>query len=211
VAALALVLYVAFLFGGFALRVILHRRMTGSSGVNSVLRGEPGSAEWWAGLTLAVATLTCLAGPIVQLAGLEPISALVTPAVQILGVAIAILGFLGTVAAQHMMGASWRLGVNPEETTHLVTSGPFAFVRNPVFSTTVVSFAGLTLMAPNIVALIGFGLQLAAVHLQVRVVEEPYLRRVHGEAYTGYGRRVGRFLPGVGRFANRSPGTLPDP
>lgn len=206
-ATLALVLYVVFLFGAFALRVILHRRMTGSSGVNSVLRGQPGSAEWWAGLMLAVATLTCVAAPIVQLAGLDPVDALVAPAVQILGVVAATVGFIGTVVAQHMMGASWRLGVDPEERTGLVTAGPFAVVRNPVFSTTVVSFGGLTLMAPNTVALIGFGLQLVAVQLQVRVVEEPYLRRVHGEAYTGYGRRVGRFVPGLGRFANQSPNT----
>ncbi|MBP2326152.1 protein-S-isoprenylcysteine O-methyltransferase Ste14 [Kibdelosporangium banguiense] len=201
---LALVLLVVFLFGGFALRVIVHRRATGSSGVNSVLRGEPGTPEWWAGVTLAVATLTCIAGPIVQLAGLDPVSALVAPAIQVIGGVLAVLGFAGTVVAQQVMGRSWRLGVNPDETTVLVTGGLFALMRNPVFSTTVICFAGLTLLVPNIVALAGFALQLIAVELQVRVVEEPYLRRVHGDAYVGYGSRVGRFVPGVGRLVNQS-------
>jgi protein-S-isoprenylcysteine O-methyltransferase Ste14 len=206
VAALALVLYVVFLFGAFALRVIMHRRATGSSGVNGVLSGKPGTVEWWAGLALVLSILISVAAPVVQLAGLDPVGALDTAVVRIAGGITAVLGFLGTVVSQHMMGRSWRVGVNPEETTDLVTSGPFTLVRNPVFSTTVVSFAGLTLLAPNIVALIGFVLVLIAVELQVRVVEEPYLRRVHGEAYTGYGRRVGRFVPGLGRFANQSPG-----
>jgi protein-S-isoprenylcysteine O-methyltransferase Ste14 len=205
VATLALVLYVVFLFGAFGLRVIMHRRATGSSGVNGVLRGEPGSVEWWAGLALVLSILISVVAPIVQLAGLDPVGALDTSAVRIVGGVLAVLGFLGTVFAQHMMGPSWRVGVNPEETTGLVTSGPFTLVRNPVFSTTVVSFAGLTLLAPNLVALIGFVLVLIAVQLQVRVVEEPYLRRVHGEAYIGYGRQVGRFAPGLGRFANQSP------
>jgi protein-S-isoprenylcysteine O-methyltransferase Ste14 len=205
VAALALVLYVVFLFGAFALRVIMHRRATGFSGVNGVLSGKPGSVVWWAGLALVLSILTSVVAPIVQLAGLDPVGALDKAAVRIVGVITAVLGFLGTVVSQHMMGTSWRVGVNPEETTGLVTSGPFTLVRNPVFSTTVVSFAGLTLLAPNVVALIGFFLVLIAVELQVRVVEEPYLRRTHGEAYLGYGRRVGRFVPGLGRFVNHSP------
>jgi hypothetical protein len=33
----------------------------------------------------------------------------------------------------------------------------------------------------------------------VRCVEEPYLIRVHGDAYRSYARAVGRFLPGIGR------------
>jgi protein-S-isoprenylcysteine O-methyltransferase Ste14 len=31
-------------------------------------------------------------------------------------------------------------------------------------------------------------------------VEEPYLVRSHGDEYRRYASRVGRFLPGVGRF-----------
>ncbi|RSM77274.1 isoprenylcysteine carboxylmethyltransferase family protein [Kibdelosporangium aridum] len=202
-AALALVLYVVFLVGGFALREIAHRRMTGASGINGVLSGRPGTAVWWAGLVLVLSTVLCIAAPIVQLSGLDPVSALVAPPIQITGIVLAVLGFLGTVLAQHGMGPSWRVGVNPDETTGLVTQGAFTVVRNPIFVSTVICFLGLTLMAPNIIALIGFAGLLIAVELQVRVVEEPYLRQTHGEAYVGYGRKVGRFLPGVGRFRNR--------
>jgi protein-S-isoprenylcysteine O-methyltransferase Ste14 len=55
-------------------------------------------------------------------------------------------------------------------------------------------------MAPNLLALSGFVLLLAAIELQVRVVEEPYLLATHGQSYADYASRVGRFIPGVGQF-----------
>ena len=40
-----------------------------------------------------------------------------------------------------------------------------------------------------------------ALEIQVRLVEEPYLLRQHGDAYRNYAARVGRFVPGLGRLA----------
>jgi protein-S-isoprenylcysteine O-methyltransferase Ste14 len=48
------------------------------------------------------------------------------------------------------------------------------------------------------VALAGFVLLVVTIELQVRVVEEPYLLTVHGDAYRGYLADVGRFVPSVG-------------
>ena len=63
----------------------------------------------------------------------------------------------------------------------------------------IVTGLGLTLLAPNVVAVGGFVVLLVAIGVHVRVVEEPYLARVHGEAYLSYTRRVGRLVPGIGR------------
>jgi len=38
-----------------------------------------------------------------------------------------------------------------------------------------------------------------SLELQVRAVEEPYLRRTHGTAYERYVAQVGRFVPALGR------------
>ncbi len=43
-------------------------------------------------------------------------------------------------------------------------------------------------------------LLVGSLEAQTRLVEEPYLTRVHGDEYTGWARHAGRFLPGVGRL-----------
>ncbi len=53
-------------------------------------------------------------------------------------------------------------------------------------------------MAPNLIAVLGLICLVAAIQIQVRVVEEPYLRRVHGDPYLRYSAAAGRFLPGIG-------------
>ncbi|MFJ9588687.1 hypothetical protein [Streptomyces acidicola] len=60
----------------------------------------------------------------------------------------------------------------------------------------------LMLMVPNALSLAALTALIVAVELQVRVVEEPYLRAVHGTAYLTYGAAVGRFVPGVGRLGS---------
>ena len=97
------------------------------------------------------------------------------------------------------MGSSWRIGVDPAESTALVTQGPFAWVRNPIFSGMLPTSLGLALMVPSWLAIVGFVALAIALQLQVRVVEEPHLRRVHSDSYARYEARVGRFVPGLGR------------
>ncbi|NLD75698.1 MAG: isoprenylcysteine carboxylmethyltransferase family protein, partial [Acidimicrobiales bacterium] len=97
------------------------------------------------------------------------------------------------------MGASWRIGVDPDERTGLVTHGLFALVRNPIFTAMLVTALGLTLMVGNVISLTGLGALFAALEVQVRLVEEPYLRTVHGPDYERYSATAGRFLPGLGR------------
>ena len=98
------------------------------------------------------------------------------------------------------MGESWRIGVDEQERTELVTSGPFAVVRNPIFAAMLPASMGLALLVPNAVALVGLAALFIALEIQVRLVEEPYLLRAHGDSYRQYAARVGRFVPGLGRL-----------
>jgi protein-S-isoprenylcysteine O-methyltransferase Ste14 len=200
VAELALLLYLAFLLLAFGLRVAIQLRRTGASGFKG-LSGRPGSVEWLTGILFVVALLMGAAAPVLALLDLlEPISGLDTDPVHWLGVALAAAGIGLTFHAQIGMGDSWRIGVDPEERTELVTAGPFALVRNPIYSAMIPTAAGLAMMVPSALALTGLASLLVALELQVRVVEEPYLRQVHGEAYSRYARRVGRFVPAIGRL-----------
>lgn len=105
-----------------------------------------------------------------------------------------------TFAAQLAMGTAWRIGVDPTERTDLVTSGPFAFVRNRISTAALITFTGLAFTTPNLVALAGLAVVYTGTQMQVRVVEEPHPLATHGRAYTNYAARVGRFLPTIGRL-----------
>ena len=200
-ATLALVLYGVYLLLSFGLRTLIQYRRTGSTGFHG-LGGRPGSAEWIAGVGFTAALLLGAAAPVLALLDLvEPIATLDATALHLAGLVLALAGIGATFYAQVAMGASWRIGVDPGERTQLVTSGPFALVRNPIFAAMLPTALGLTLLVPSWVALAGLAGLLVALELQVRVVEEPYLLQVHGAAYADYAARVGRFVPGVGRLA----------
>lgn len=200
-ATLALILYAVYLVLAFGVRISLQVRRTGSTGFSG-LPGRPGSVEWIAGVGFALALGVGALAPVLALLGVaEPIDALdVTPA-HVLGTALAIAGIGATFYAQVAMGASWRIGQDPAEQTQLVTGGPFALVRNPIYAAMLPTALGLALLVPSWVALVGLAGLAAALELQVRVVEEPHLLRAHGDSYAEYAARVGRFVPGVGRLS----------
>lgn len=199
--ALALVLYLAFLAIAFGYRTWRQLRATGTTGYHGI-SGTPRDPAWWGGV-LFVAALACgLAGPGLQLLDvLSPLAVLDVVGLRGIGAALAVLGIGLTLAAQIAMGTAWRVGIDADERTELVTHGPFGLARNPVFTAMIVCAAGLALLAPNVVSLAGLVLLVTAIELQVRCAEEPYLVATHGDAYASYAARVGRFVPGIGRLA----------
>ena len=195
---LALTLLITFLAIAFGLRTWQHLRATGSTGFHG-FRGRPGSAEWCGGLLFILGVALGLLAPLAELLGwVAPWT--LSAAATTLGVALTLIGILATYLAQVSMGDSWRIGVRTEDRSALVVHGPFAVVRNPIFSCMLATIGGLTLLLPNLLTLTALTTLLIAVELQVRCVEEPYLRHVHGDRYRDYAARVGRFLPGLGRL-----------
>ena len=203
-AVLALIAYGLYLGLAFGVRTWLQIRQTGSSGFKGV-SGKIGSPEWVAGVLFVIALIVGATAPVLALADVvEPIAPLDKTAVHVIGIALFVIGLAGTLAAQVSMGKSWRIGVDKAERTDLVTNGPFAIVRNPIFAAMLPTSLGLVLMVPSWVAITGLAALFVALELQVRVVEEPYLRHVHGDRYGDYAATVGRFLPGVGCLGRTS-------
>ena len=167
-------------------------RRTGSTGFKG-LGGARGSVERIGGLLFVPAAV----GPALQLTGaLGPIGALRGALASTVGAVLAAAGISITAGAQFAMGDAWRIGVDSGERTELVVHGPFALVRNPIYAAMIPAFFGIALLAPNVVTIGGAALLIAALELQTRCVEEPYLLAVHGQPYAVYAGRVGRFLPG---------------
>ena len=118
----------------------------------------------------------------------------------VFGIILAVCGMSVTTISQLQMRDSWRIGVDEREVTKLVTSGIFAYVRNPIFSGLLLVSAGILLILPSVFSALALVSAVLLVEYQVRYNEEPYLKRVHGHAYASYGSAVGRFIPRVGCF-----------
>jgi protein-S-isoprenylcysteine O-methyltransferase Ste14 len=197
VALLCFGLYFALAFG---VRTAVQLRRTGSSGFHGI-SGGPGSVEWIGGVLFVVAIAVGVAAPVCALIdAVEPIGTLDGTAGHVAGVVVFAAGLLVTLVAQLAMGSSWRIGVDTSERTDLVTEGPFAIVRNPIFSGMIPTSIGIALMVPNVVAVAAVIALAAALEIQTRLVEEPYLLATHGDRYAAYAAQVGRFFPGLGRL-----------
>jgi len=96
------------------------------------------------------------------------------------------------------LGRNWSGNVRIAEEHKLVRSGPYRLVRHPIYTAMLIFDFGIALVTPNFVTIAGLVLAIAALELQVRRVEEPYLLGKHGPAYRSYTANVGRFIPGVG-------------
>jgi protein-S-isoprenylcysteine O-methyltransferase Ste14 len=198
VAVLALFATCMLVLGAWRRQVQLRR--TGDSGNRRAWRPD-GSPEWWALAGTDVGYLAVGVGsPLAYFTGLPLFDLMDRPVLRGVGVVLAVLGVVLALIGQLSLGTSWRIGIDKAERTALVTTGVFGIVRNPIFAAVIVTFLGLTLMLPTPIALTGILVTFTGIQVQVRVAEEPHLRRLHGAAYADYASRVGRFLPGLGRL-----------
>lgn len=195
----ALALLVLYLLLAFGVRVAVALRTTGSTGISN-LRSAPAIEVLGGGLFIAALVMGGLTPPLVLTDMLEPIDELDKTGFHVAGFVLAGVGIVGTFAAQMAMGSSWRIGVDPEETTDLVTGGVFSLARNPIYTFMIIAWIGLALLVPTWISLASIAVGIVAFEVQVRLVEEPHLVRTHGEPYLAWARRVGRFVPGLGRL-----------
>jgi protein-S-isoprenylcysteine O-methyltransferase Ste14 len=177
-------------------RTVVQWRRTGDSGLR--VRTSPPGERVVFGAAIAVMLVALVAAAV---GALDPVAALDRAGVRWAGLVTAIVGAVATVVAQLDLGASWRIGVDPDERTDLVTGGLFAVARNPIFTAMIVTVVGLAFASPTWLALAGAAVTVLSIELQVRRVEEPYLLATHGAAYRQYAAGVGRFVPVLGRLS----------
>lgn len=126
--------------------------------------------------------------------------------VRVIGWVSMVIGTIVTVVAQRNMGAAWRIGID-DRPTALVSSGLFRFCRNPIFSGLFSFLAGMMLVCPAWWSIAGVLVTGLAIRVQV-VFEEQHLATLHGDAYTSYAARTGRFVPFIGKLSPPAAGAL---
>lgn len=119
---------------------------------------------------------------------------LLPPEVVWIGAGIAVVGIaLALWGRTTMLRAGTN--INPyQPATALVTSGPFAWTRNPLYVSLTLFYAGLALVARSGTALLLLPVVLIIMDVGVIRREERYLEAKFGEAYRAYRGRVRRWV-----------------
>ena len=112
---------------------------------------------------------------------------------RIAGVALITLGLVIFVLAFVSFGDSWRVGFDVKTPGALVTTGLFAFTRNPIYVFLDLWFLGTFLINGRLIFLIFVLLSFAFIHWQI-YQEEHFLRRLFGKKYEEYLKRTGRYI-----------------
>lgn len=110
-----------------------------------------------------------------------------------LGVLFCLAGLLLLLWSIVSFGQSFRVGIDADHPDKLITTGLFAFTRNPIYVAFALTLIGQLLIFPNLVLLIYLVAAVLLFHRQV-LREEAYLKDHYGLEYSEYCGRVRRYI-----------------
>jgi len=112
------------------------------------------------------------------------------------GAVLAAGGLLFAVWARHHIGSNWSVTVTIKEGHELITSGPYAIVRHPIYAGLLLAFVGSAMARGEWRGVLAVAIALWALWRKLRF-EERWMREQFGEAYQAYCRRVSALIPFV--------------
>lgn len=177
-------------------RIVMQERRYGGKHVHFDRKGDVRQRlrDRAAGVGLLILFATAV------LAGLERVELASTELQRTIGIALGFGGALAMFSAQLGLGASWRIGIDPNARTPLVTGGWYAFCRNPIYLCVFIHLVGFALLVPNVVTWVIVGCMILGIRVQT-LREERWLRETYAAEWREYAARVGRFVPFIGRLA----------
>jgi protein-S-isoprenylcysteine O-methyltransferase Ste14 len=124
----------------------------------------------------------------------DQISFIDSDTVNIIGFILGLGGLLLCWMAQREMGHSWRVGIDKQNKTALVTSGVFQKIRNPTYTGLFLICTGSLLIYPTLSFIVWVIAFYISIEFQVRI-EEEFLADSHGESYNRYFHSTKRYIP----------------
>jgi protein-S-isoprenylcysteine O-methyltransferase Ste14 len=112
------------------------------------------------------------------------------------GAAVTALGLLFSVWGRRHLGTNWSQAVTVKRDHELITTGPYAFVRHPIYTGLLLGILGSAIAVGEWRGLLAMVFGIAALWPKLRL-EEKWLRAEFGESYEAYSRKVSALLPHV--------------
>ena len=109
---------------------------------------------------------------------------------KVLGVFLIIFGFYLDISAKYKSKLFDRVAENK-----LITDGVYAIVRNPVYGGMLIVCTGTVMIANNLLLLIIPFICWVYVTVFLIFTEEKWLKKLYGQEYADYCKRVNRCIP----------------
>jgi protein-S-isoprenylcysteine O-methyltransferase Ste14 len=132
-----------------------------------------------------------------RLAPLSPLGRRFVPIQPFIGwgaAAIAVAGVALAIWARVTLGRNWSARVTVKEDHALVTSGPYALIRHPIYTALIMLFLAVFLLFGTIGGALGIVLVIASCWIKLRQ-EEALMTGQFPEAYPAYMGRTARLVP----------------
>jgi protein-S-isoprenylcysteine O-methyltransferase Ste14 len=111
-----------------------------------------------------------------------------------LGVALVIAGLAFAIWARVHLGGNWSGTVTIKQGHELIRSGPYAYVRHPIYTGLLAALFGTTVASGTVHAALGLAIIAVALWRKSRI-EEGFMREIFPDAYPRYSAEVPALLP----------------
>jgi protein-S-isoprenylcysteine O-methyltransferase Ste14 len=114
----------------------------------------------------------------------------------ILAPVLTVIGLFGAVWARTVLGRNWSGYATYKENQELITTGPYKFVRHPIYSSMLLMLIGTILYYGYLFLLVIFAI-VAVTFIWRTKKEEKIMTKLFGKKYQNYMKRTKRLIPFV--------------
>jgi len=112
------------------------------------------------------------------------------------GAVLCIAGLAFCIWARFTLGRNWSGLVRLKAGHELITSGPYALVRHPIYTGLLLMFVGTIIVVGHVAGIVALPLVFVSLWIKLRYEEKVMLEKFPDE-YAAYQRRVKRLIPFV--------------
>ncbi len=112
------------------------------------------------------------------------------------GLALTLAGLAFTVWARLRLGTNWSGSVQVKAEHALVRTGPYRWVRHPIYTGILAALLGTAIALDQWRGLLAFGIVLAGFLYKLRL-EERWMIETFGDAYVEYRKHSRALIPGI--------------